>query len=222
VNPTTLAALDRLREGHRSTATCSPQPPAHDLPRFVRDPERWLDPATRFPVYGPQRCRRAWAGTPRLGVRARASRRKPRSRSTTASRCSTSARRTACTSGASAEPAQLLCPIHAPRGSAVAEDAAGVLSDHRSGIDEIVTLVLGPRPRGRVGRRPRSPTTCGARPSATPSRRAQPQHQLHQRVHLQVQVLRLLEGSRCRSTCRGTPYLLTLDDIAGRVAEAAA
>ena len=61
------------------------------------------------------------------------------------------------------------------------------------GEDEIVTLFSRPRPRGAGrgrGGRP-APRRGGRRRGHL---RRQPQHQLHQRLHLQVPVLRLLQG----------------------------
>ena len=52
----------------------------------------------------------------------------------------------------------------------------------------------------------RWPTTCAA---ATSRRRgdlrAEPEHQLHQRLHVPLPLLRLLQRARCRSTCGASP-----------------
>ena len=80
--------------------------------------------------------------------------------------------------------------------------------------------VLGPRARGRGRRR-------GGRRAAPRDRRRrrhlgpQPQHQLHERLHVQVQVLRVLARARCRSTSAARRTCCTLDDIAERAREAA-
>ena len=50
--------------------------------------------------------------------------------------------------------------------------------------------------------------------------RRQPQHQLHQRLHLPLPVLRLLQGQDCSENLRGRPYDLPLDEIARRCREA--
>jgi FO synthase len=64
----------------------------------------------------------------------------------------------------------------------------------------------------------RRPTPAPPRSAATPSLRRQPQHQLHQHLLLQVQVLRLLQG-RPRGL-RGSPYDLDLEEIGGAHREA--
>ena len=112
-------------------------------------------------------------------------------------------------------------PARVRAGSAVGEVLAGVLA--RPGdraIDELVTLFSARGPRGRAPW-PRSPTSCAPDGRRHGHLRRQPQHQLHQRVHLQVPVLRLLKGPLSLNL-RGTPYLLELDEITRRVVEAEA
>ena len=84
------------------------------------------------------------------------------------------------------------------------------------GEDEIVTLFSAPAaPRSPPW--PRWPTSCGAEAVGRHRHlRRQPQHQLHQRLHLQVPFCGFSKGPLSLNL-RGTPYLLTLDDIAGRV-----
>ena len=103
-------------------------------------------------------------------------------------------RNTAWYSGAPVEPPALV-PASGRRGwhGPVGEVLDGVLLGQEVGEDEIVTLFSRPGPRGGGGR-------AGGRRAAPGRRRRrrhlrpQPQHQLHERVHLQVPVLRLLEG----------------------------
>ena len=78
-------------------------------------------------------------------------------------------------------------------GGAVAEVLEGVRAGQEVGEAEIVTLfgARGPEVAAVAGggRRPAPPGGRGHR-----HLRGQPQHQLHQRVHLQVHVLRVLQG----------------------------
>ena len=83
------------------------------------------------------------------------------------------------------------CPRPAARW---ARSWPGSPSARRSGEDEIVTLFSRPRPRGPGrgrGGRP-APGRGGGRRGHLGG---QPEHQLHQRLHLQVPLLRLLQGS---------------------------
>ena len=172
----------------RPSTSCAPATEAagHTLaprltlyPEFALDPERWLDRADALP--GPRRLRRRGPG-PRpplvLGRRvpsARAARR-PRA------------------------PALRPAPAGRPAGghrahgrSAVGEVLAGVGPGEEVGEDEIVTLFGARGPEVRA-------VAAVADAAAARHRgrrghlRGQPQHQLHQRLHVQVQVLRLLQG----------------------------
>ncbi len=84
-------------------------------------------------------------------------------------------------------------PVPSRAGGPVGEVLDGVLHGAEPGVDEIVTLLGCARPGGVEGR-------GGRRPAAARHRRrrrdvrAEPQHQLHERLHVQVQVLRVLEG----------------------------
>ena len=97
--------------------------------------------------------------------------------------------------GATSHPPSLVPPPEhrpAPAGRS-ARCSTGCWPARRSGIDEIVTLLAARGPevarRGRGGR-PAPPGDRRRRGDLRP----QPQHQLHERLHVQVQVLRVLEG----------------------------
>ena len=185
-------ALDRLREvtearGLRAGA------PAHDLPRVRARPR---------PLARPDDCasRCSTAATPRASAAttpARCSRRTSARSATSATAprsCSIGRRSTAWYSGAdvAAAGARARRPARG-RAARSREVLDGVLLGQEPGEDEIVTLFSRPRARGRRRRR-------GGRRAAPRSRRrrrhlrAQPQHQLHERLHVQVPVLRLLQG----------------------------
>ncbi len=187
-------ALDRLRavtEAEGSTA----RPAAHRLSRVRPRPRSLARPGAAVPGHGPQRrrgpgTRRPWAvlvaegSTPAApeqvddGVEVAAHRR----------------RSTAWYAGTSNRPPILVPDADAGRATgAVARGprrrARRATSRHRRDRDP----VLRPRPRGggrRRGRR-RAARRRGRRRRHV---RPQPQHQLHQRLHLQVPVLRLLQG----------------------------
>ena len=153
-------------------------------PTFALDPERWLEPGHALPRARRLRRRGTRHGTTR-GLRAARcpllSSSGPRSPSAgpAASRTRLSPRPAVATLASS--------------GSAVGEVLSGVLGGQTVGEDEIVTLFAarGPevRARGRGGR-PAPGRDRGRRGHL----RQQPEHQLHQCVHVQVQVLRLLQG----------------------------
>ena len=84
---------------------------------------------------------------------------------------------------------------------AVAEVLAGVLSGDEVGEDEIVTLF---RARGLEVRRRRRGGRRASPPGGRRRRhlRRQPQHQLHERLHVQVPILRLLEGTALAQPAR--------------------
>ena len=92
----------------------------------------------------------------------------------------------------------------------------GVLAGEEVGVDEIVTLLEARGPevaRGRRGRRPAAPRHRRRRRHL----RAQPQHQLHERLHVQVQVLRVLEGPAVAEPARRpVPARSRRDPAAGR------
>ena len=161
-------------------------------PAFALDPERWLDPALRFPVLdasdaeGLAREDRWCSGgetPPRCCYRA-----------DLGALVGRTARPAWGWSPTSEEPG-VGAPggVYSAAGGAVAEVLAGVALGQEVGEDGDRHPVLGPGARGAGGGR-------GGRPAAPGDQRrrghlrGQPQHQLHQRLHLQVPVLRLLQG----------------------------
>jgi FO synthase len=129
------------------------------------------------------------------------------------------ARSTAWYSGASVEP-QVLVPGRAQAGGAVAEVLAGVLLGHEVGVDEIVTLFSA---RGRE---------VVAVAEVADDLRRQTVGDVVTFVHNRNINYTNVCTFKCRFcgfskgplslNLRGTPYLLTLEDIQVRVAEAAA
>ena len=165
-------ALDILREATEAAGhTLAPRLTVY--PTFALDPARWLDPALRFPVHG--RVRRRGAG-PRhvvvLGGRGAPS---------------PAARR----GGDADAPHRRRCRNRRRcRGRGAGRRGPGP-GGGRGGDRHAVQC---PRPRGAPGGR------GGRRPAPQHRRRrrdlrAQPQHQLHERLHVQVPLLRLLEGA---------------------------
>ncbi len=212
--------LDRLRsvtEAHGHTLA----PRLTIYPEFVAEPSRWLDEANRFAVmdrsdaeclarddpgaYFPERIAAAIeAGTGAEVVQI-------------------SQRNTAWYSGADVEPACLVPPGGAPvptAGSAVGEVLTGVLAGERVDEDEIVTLFSA-----------RGPEVAAVAAVADELRRRAVSDAVtwvHNRNINYTNVCTF----KCRFcgfskgplslNLRGTPYLLTLDDIAERAREAAA
>ncbi len=179
---TGLARPRHPARGHRGRRPHA-RPPADPLPRVRPRPRALARPGHAVP--GARRLRRRGPGT-RPPVVARAARYPRRSWSAPRSR--------------SEGPPRAPPPPHRPpvatlasTGSAVGEVLAGVTGrgDGGRGRDRDPVRRPGPRGPGR-GR--------GGRPAPVRRRRRrghlrrQPQHQLHQRVHVQVQVLRLLQG----------------------------
>ena len=170
-------------------------------PEFAADPDRWLDAATRFPVLDRSDARVAWAATT-PGRPGPSGTRPPRT-SAPVPRSSRSAAAPPPGTPAPTPPVHAADPIRSSR-----RRARGPLTNRGRGAPRCSTA-SGPgrrsaRPRssrcsGPAGRRsPRSPswpTTCAAQAVGRHRHlRRQPQHQLHQRVHLQVHVLRVLQG----------------------------
>ena len=171
-------------------------------PEFALDPARWLDGALRFPVLDASDAEGLGRDHPWA-------------------------------SGGEVPPPELLPPATgggspAPRESVVdrlrrrcRRRGAGRGPGRRDGgrgRDRHPLRRPGTRGTGRGRRR---------RPAAARHRgrrghlRRQPEHQLHQRVHVQVQVLRVLQGTAVAQPAR-RPYLLELGEITDRVAEAEA
>ena len=201
----------RSGRGPRSTS-CAPRPSVRGLvlaprltvyPEFALDPGRWLDAP---PCASPCSTAPTPTGSPATTPGARAARPTPPRRVLLA-------RRSIRAGVGRARPR--LPPRPGP--AAVAEVLAGVRARPGAGRGRDRDPVLGPR-AARSAPSPRWPTSC--RPRRGGRRRdvgGQPQHQLHQRLHVQVPLLRLLQGSRSRSTCAARPTCSTLDDITDRV-----
>ena len=180
--------------GHRGPRASRWRPGSPSTPSSSLDPDRWLDAGLRFAVMDRSDAEGLGRDDPGA-VFARADQPAAAERSATAPRSST------------------IGPALAPRGTRVPTVDPPALVPGRPGAARARSArcwpasllgqelgdrrdrhpVLGPRARGGRGRR-------GGRRAASPGRRrrrhlgAQPQHQLHQRVHVQVPVLRLLEG----------------------------
>ena len=183
-------ALDRLRAVTEARGFAL-APRLTVYPDYVAAPDRWLDPGLVFPVGDRADAEGLGRDDPgsvfpeRTLENAKAG--------TGAEIVLTGVRSTAWYSGADAEPPTL---IPGPRGAVrgrVAEVLAGVRAGQQVGEDEIVDLFARPGPRGggggRAGRRA-APRGRGRHGHLRP----QPQHQLHERVHVQVPVLRVLQG----------------------------
>ena len=187
--------LDRLREVTEARAASCWRRASPIYPEFALDPDRWLDDGLRFPVLDRSDAEGLGPRRPRRGAGAAHHDRRAPSRSTTASRCSTSA-----PGARRGTPVRRSSPPVAgapgsPRSSGRGGRGAGRVRcwARSSGVDEIVTLFSA-----------RGPEVAAVAEVADDLRRAtvgdvvtfvaQPQHQLHERVHVQVQVLRLLQG----------------------------
>ena len=182
-------ALDRLREATEARGlVLAPRLTAY--PEFVLDPERWIDPALRFAVLDRSDAEGLGRDDPgavlpqRFGQAADVG--------TGAEVVVVGRRSTAWYSGADGSPATLL----PGRGVGPGRGGRGPRrrarrSRGRRGRDRHAVRGAGPRGRGRRrGRRRAAPAGGRRRGHVGP----QPQHQLHQRLHVQVQVLRVLQG----------------------------
>ena len=207
----------------RPAARRSPRPRGFALaprltiyPEYALDPERWLDPGLRFPVLdrsrrrGP-RPRRPGRVLPRAdrGRRRRRRRRRGRARSAGAS--------TAWYSGAAGRARRCSCPAPRPRPAARSARCSTACSPARRPA----------RTRSSRCSRPAGREVAAVAEVADELRRRrrrrrrhlgpQPQHQLHERLHVQVPVLRLLEGPAVAQPAGHARTCSTLDDIAERV-----
>ena len=188
----TVAGARPAARGHRGPRARA-GPAAHDLPRVRRaTPARWLDERHALPGAGPRRRRVASAATTPGRPSPSGTRTRPTSGPAPRSSRSAAARRRG-TPARTRRPPRW-SPAARGRRGAVAEVLAGVRAGQEVGEDEIVTLFARPRPGGGGGGRGgrRGPRRGGRRRRR--HLRPQPQHQLHERVHLQVPVLRLLQG----------------------------
>jgi FO synthase len=186
-------AVDRLREQTEARGlTLAPRLTVY--PSFVRDAERWLDPALRFPVMD-------------------------------ASDAEGLAREPADTwySGADVRPPRLLPGTPSAKANAkgaVAEVLAGVAIGHEVGVDELVTLFSA-----------RGPEVAAVAEVADDLRRQAVGDDVTFVVNRNINYTNVCTF-KCRFCAfskgplslnlRGSPYLLDLDEIAGRVVEAEA
>ncbi len=215
--------LDRLAEvteahGH----VLAPRLTIH--PSFVLDPERWLDEANRFPVMDRSDAEGLARDDPGAFLPERIE--AAIDAGTGAEVVQVDDRNTAWYSGAEAEPAMLV-PPHEPdivhtvptMGGAVAEVLEGVLGGMRVDEDQIVTLFSA-----------RGPEVRAVAAVADELRRrtvGDPVTWVHNRNINYTNVCTFkckfcgFSKGKLSLNLRGRPYLMTLDDIAERAAEAA-
>jgi FO synthase len=210
-------ALDRLREvsEHRGF-TVAPRLTAH--PEYVLDPGRWFHPDLHFPVLDRSDAEGLGRDDPGAVFVQRLTPASPEQVDDGVEVLHIGPRSTAWYAGASFPPPVLVPAPSGGRG-AVAEVLAGVLSGQQVGIDEIVTLFSA-----------RGPEVAAVAEVADGLRR-----QVNGDVVTFVHNRNINYTNVCTFKCkfcgfskgplslnlRGTPYLLTLDDIAGRAREAA-
>jgi FO synthase len=212
-------ALDRLREETEAKGfVLAPRLTAY--PEFVRDPDRWLDPGLRFAVTDRSDAEGLARDDPGAVFVQRIRPAAPEQVDDGIEVLHVGARSTQWYSGAAAAPPTLLPARSAAAHGAVNEVLAGVLLGQEVGIDEIVTLFGA-----------RGPEVAAVCEVADELRR--------EAVGDTVTYVRnrnINYTNVCTFKCkfcgfskgplslnlRGTPYLLTLDDIAERVREAAA
>ncbi len=208
--------LDRLREvteGHGHVLA----PRLTVYPEFVRAPDRWLDEGLRFPVADRADALGLGRDDPGAVFAQRLTPATPEQVDDGVEVLHLGPRSTAWYSGASAAPPTLL-PSAGWAGGAVGEVLAGVLLGQEVGVDEIVTLFGA-----------RGPEVAAVCEVADELRR-----ETVGDVVTYVRNRNINYTNVCTFKCRfcgfskgplslnlrGTPYLLTLDDIAGRVREA--
>ena len=212
------AAVARPRRAAPRHRGPRPDPRAapDDLPRAGPRPERWLDPALHFPVLDRSDAEGLGRDDPGAHHPERVS--GTRDTGDGAEVVLVGDRSTAWYSGAPVAP-PMLVPAAARRRRRRRRGARRRPRRPGARRRRARHAVRRPRARGRRRRRAR-PTSCAPTPSATPSRGSTTA------TSTTPTCARSSAGSagspraRCRSTCAARPYLLTLDDIAERVAEA--
>ena len=210
-------ALDRLREVTEAAGHVL-APRLTIYPEFALAPERWLDEGLRFPVLDRSDAEGLGRDDPGAVFVQRIQPAAPEQVDQGIEVLHIGARSTAWYSGASVAPPTLV-PGRPRAGGAVAEVLAGVLLDQEVGLDEIVTLFGA-----------RGPEVTAVAEVADELRRRVVGDEVtfvHNRNINYTNVCTF----KCRFcgfskgplslNLRGTPYLLTLDDIAERVVEAA-
>jgi 7,8-didemethyl-8-hydroxy-5-deazariboflavin synthase CofH subunit/7,8-didemethyl-8-hydroxy-5-deazariboflavin synthase CofG subunit len=209
-------ALDRLRAVTEAAgSTLAPRLTVY--PEHVADPERWLDPGLRFAVMDRADAEGLARDDPGAVFVQKLRPAAPEQVDDGVEVLQIGPRSTAWCSGAGHEP-PVLVPSRAAAGGAVGEVLAGVLSGQEVGVDEIVTLFSA-----------RGPEVAAVAEVADDLR-----HQAVGDVVTYVRNRNINYTNVCTFKCkfcgfskgplslnlRGTPYLLTLDDIAARVVEA--
>ena len=183
-------ALDRLRDVTEARGFAL-APRLTVYPRYVLEPERWLDPGVRFAVLDRSDAEGLGRDDPGSVWPEKIS--AADTVNDGAEIVLVGHRSSAWYSGAD-NPPPVLVPAPRRGGAVRCGRCSTAWSPARSPASTSSTLLRRSRPGG--GRRRR-----GGRRAAAPDggrRRhvgAQPQHQLHQRLHLQVPVLRLLQGA---------------------------
>jgi FO synthase len=210
-------ALDRLREVTESAGYVL-GPRLTIYPEFALDPDRWLDEGLRFPVLDRSDAEGLGRDDPGAVFVQRIKPASPEQVDQGVEVLHIGARSTAWYSGASVDP-PVLVPGRPRAGGAVAEVLAGVLADQEVGIDEIVTLFGA-----------RGPEVAAVAEVADDLRRRVVGDEVtfvHNRNINYTNVCTFkckfcgFSKGPLSLNLRGTPYLLTLDDIAARVVEAA-
>ena len=158
------AAVARARpaaRGHRGARASRWRPRLTIYPEFALDPERWLDPALRFPVLDRSDAEGLGRDDPgAVFPRASSSSRNVRRRRR--GRCSSVDRSTAWYSGADVRSAACSCPAARSRRQAPSREVLdGVLLGQEVGDRRDRHAVLAPAAR-RSPRSPRWPTSCAA------------------------------------------------------------
>ncbi len=206
--------LDRLRAVTEERGfTLAPRLTIY--PTFAQDPERWLDPAMRFPVLDRSDAEGLGRDDPGAHFPEKVS--GTRDAGDGADVILVGERSTAWYSGATAHPPVLVPGRPSARG-AVAEVLRGVRDGQQPGVDELVTLFSA-----------RGPEVAAVAELADELRRAAVGDTVtwvHNRNINYTNVCTFkckfcgFSKGPLSLNLRGTPYLLTLDDIAQRVREA--
>jgi FO synthase len=209
--------LDRLRDV-TETAGHVLAPRLTIYPEFARQPERWLDPAMRFNVLDRADAESLGRDDPGAHFPERVS--GTRDTGDGAEVILVGHRSTAWYSGATATPPALVPAEPRPIRGPVAEVLAGIELGHEPGVAELVTLF--------GARGPEVTAIAEAADAARAATVGDTVTWVHNRNINYTNVCTF----KCRFcgfskgplslNLRGNPYLLTLDDIAGRAAEAQA
>ncbi len=209
-------ALDRLRQVTEAAGfLLAPRLTAY--PEFAGDPERWFDPAVRFPVLDRSDAEGLGRDDPGAVVPERAEFVSPDAAADGADVVLLGERSTQWYSGAPNRPPVLIEPDAVPTGP-VADVLAGIETGDRPGFDELLTLFTS-----------RGPDVAAIAQAADRLR-----HELVGDVVTYVKNRNINYTNVCTFKCRfcgfskgplslnlrGTPYLLTLEQMQERVMEA--